>query len=193
MYEYLSNLSFSIRHNIDRADDIANSFSSTQLKSKKWLVDVLSEKCNIPHPNILILGGWYGSFLVPMLTEKFNPSEIVLTDINQDVVRVACSLHKTNKIVKCETLDACSPHKRYVCDILINTSCEHMHTIGSKAVNNPECLYVLQSCDNANDPGHINTPKDTESFATSAGLSQMLFKGRFNLGYKNRFMLIGYK
>lgn len=193
MYRYLSNLSFSIRHNIDRADDIADSFSLTQLKSKKWLVDVLSEKCNIPHPNILILGGWYGSFIVPMLIEKFNPSEIVLTDINQDVVNVARSLHKTNNIVKCETLDACKPNKRYMCDIVINTSCEHMLSIGEETVSNPECLYVLQSCDNANDPGHINTPKDSVSFATSAGLSQILFKGRLDLGHKSRFMIIGYK
>lgn len=193
MYKYLSNLSFSIIHNIDRANDIANSFSLTQLKSKKWLVDVLAEKCNITHPNILILGGWYGSFLVPMLIETINPSKIILTDINRDVVNVARSLHKTNSIVKCEALDACNPNKQYVCDIVINTSCEHMTSVGEKAVSNSGCLYVLQSCDDANDPGHVNTSKDTESFVTSAGLSQILFKGRLDLGHKNRFMVIGYK
>lgn len=192
IYNYLSSLSLTLRQNPNYADDIANSFSPTQLTSKKWLVEELLKRCNIQQPKILILGGWYGSFLVPMLTESLKPSEIILTDIDTNTVRIASSLHVDTESVKYETLDACNPRKRYMCDIVINTSCEHMPTIGEEAVSNPGCLYVLQTCDNAKDPGHINTSNTTEEFVEKTGLSNIIFKGRHNIGHKNRFMVIGY-
>jgi len=193
MYQHLSSLSFVIRQNSERFDDILNSFSDTQLKSKQWIVSELKHYNNISTPKILILGGWYGSFLVPMLNEHLKPEQIILSDIDPQTVKIAAQLHLKATNVVCIELDADNSSAFFDCDILINTSCEHMRTIGSQVVTNSECLYAVQSCDNHNDPGHINIVTNTESFVTNTGLSRILFKGRLDLGHKNRFMLIGYK
>ena len=187
MYKYLSQLSPIIRQNPRQADSIANSFSATQLKSKQWLIEELFKLVNGPDLKILILGGWYGTLLVPMLKDK-KISNIILTDIDPIAVRIAKRIHL------CEThiIDAENPSHQFNVDVVINTSCEHMMTIGDRAVSNTGCLYVLQSCDNDNDPGHINTSMSTDDFVQKTKLSKILFKGRMDLGHKNRFMVIGY-
>lgn len=188
MYTYLSTVSLVIRQNLERADDIANSFSATQLTSKKWLVDELCKVNTAANPRILILGGWYGSLLIPMLKDR-GFANITLTDIDPETVQIASQLHDCSTFV----LDADVPNQKFEVDIIVNTSCEHMTTIGDLVSSNPSCLYALQSCDNTNDPGHINTPTSTEDFVLKTNLSSILFKGRMDLGHKNRFMVIGYK
>lgn len=188
MYDYLSTVSLVIRQNLGRADDIANSFSATQLTSKKWLVNELCKINTITNPRILILGGWYGSLLIPMLKDR-GFTNIVLTDIDPETVQIASQLHDCSTFV----INADKPNQKFEVDIIINTSCEHMTTIGDLASSNPSCLYVLQSCDSNNDPGHINTPTDTDDFVSKTNLSKVLFRGRMNLGHKNRFMVFGYK
>lgn len=191
-FQYLSEISLIIRQNPHRADDIANSFSATQFKSKQWLVDVLSKHNNKSNPKVLILGGWYGSLLVPMLNNQLKPSKIILSDIDPDVVGVATQLHKTTQNVECLVLNGNDPIIELDIDIIINTSCEHMHAFGEISTAS-KCLYALQTCDNANDPGHINTSTSTEEFKQKTKLKKILFAGRQNLGHKNRFMLLGYK
>jgi hypothetical protein len=191
IYKYLTRLSTTIRGHIDDADDIADSLSETQFKSKTWLVEHLMLHYP-PNPHILILGGWYGSYLVPLLNEHIKPCKITLTDIDPRVVDVARSLHNDTN-VEFDILNADQPIRKFDCDVLINTSCEHMHTIGDAVVTNPNCLYVLQSCDNNNDPGHINTSQDTDTFVKKTELTNILYKGRLGYGYKNRFMVIGHK
>jgi len=188
IYNYLSKLSPILRNNSEYVDDIADSFSKTQLQSKQWLVEEMCKVNTKTNPEILILGGWYGSYLVPMLRDAdFN--NITLTDINPKAVNIASQLHNCSTFV----LNAVHPAQTFNPDIVINTSCEHMMTIGDAAVDNPDCLYVLQSCDNPNDPGHINISTNTDDFVKKTGLSRIVFRGRINLGHKNRFMVIGYK
>ena len=188
MYKYLSQLSPIIRQNPSRADSIADSFSVTQLKSKRWLVDELLKLKIATDSKILILGGWYGTLLVPMLNDK-KISNIILTDVDPITVDIARQIHSCQT----HTIDAENPSQQFNVDVVINTSCEHMMTIGDRAVSNSSCLYVLQSCDSTNDPGHINTSTSTDDFVQKTKLSTVLFKGRMNLGHKNRFMVIGYK
>ena len=193
MYQYLSVLSYVLRQNPERMDDIANSLSATQVKSKQWLVSELAKHINKPNPKILILGGWYGSLLVPLLNNQINPSKIILTDIDPKTVKISSQLHKLQTNVECWVLDGDSSLKQFDADVVINTSCEHMQTFGQNTTDNKNCLFVLQSCDNVNDPGHINTAIDTEEFVSKLNLSRVYFKGRMDLGHKNRFMAIGLK
>jgi hypothetical protein len=193
MYEYLTRLSPVIRKNPKHADDIANSFSATQLNSKMWLVNELCKQAIVPNPNILILGGWYGSFLIPLLLERMAPKSITLTDIDQQTVLIASQLHDKSPECNFAILDGDNPQYQFDVDVVINTSCEHMLSIGERAVSNPKCLYVLQSCDNTTDPGHINTVASTGEFLSKTNLATVLFSGRQNLGHKNRFMVIGYR
>ena len=188
MYEYLSQLSPIIRQNPNYANSIADSFSTTQLKSKQWLINELFKLKIAPDSKILILGGWYGTLLIPMLRDK-KISNIILTDVDPITVDIAKQIH----LCQTHIIDAENPSQQFNVDIVINTSCEHMITIGDRAVSNTGCLYVLQSCDSTNDPGHINPSTSTEDFVQKTKLSNILFKGRMNLGHKNRFMVIGHK
>lgn len=171
------------------AMDLANSLSHTQYQSKKWLIDhtTAHAKTDI---KILILGGWYGSYLVPMLIEKIHPTSLILSDVNKHVLRGARILHNHLDKVKTMVIDV-NKDPLPDADIVINTSCEHMHTLGT--VKNKQCLYVYQSCDSRNDPGHINPSHSSDHLAQQGNLSKILYKGRLDLGHKNRFMVIGYK
>ena len=192
MYEYLTQLSMVLRSG-KNVDDIADSFSATQYKSKKWLVDALQKQTIVPDPSILILGGWYGSYLIPLLQETLTPRHIYHNDLNSSVISTAKLLHQSNKNISFHKFDAVKHSEKFRVDILINTSCEHMHTVGTHLVDNPDCLYVLQTCDNQDDPGHINTSHNTDEFVKKTGLTSITFRGRLSLGHKNRFMIIGCK
>ena len=190
MLEYLTKVSSLLQTYPDYADDILNSFSHTQYVSKKWLVDKLEPYVPKQRPiDILIIGGWYGSYLVPLLKQH----NITLTDIDNDTVERSKFLHQLTPNVEFAVLDAENPTTTFNVDICINTSCEHMNTIGDGLIRNPNCLYVLQSCDNTDDPGHINVPTSTDDFVSRIGLTDILFRGRLDLGHKNRFMVIGRK
>lgn len=194
MNDYLTQISLACQVYPDQAPDIMNSLSSTQYKSKQWLVKELSNWMVDDAPTILILGGWYGSYLIPMLKEKYEDCKIIHTDKDPQAVKIASILHKKQINCSFEVLDVDTPETKYTADIVINTSCEHMQTIGHRTVTNPtSCLYVLQSCDSTTDPGHINPSTDTKDFLTKCGLITELFCARINLGNKNRFMAIGYK
>jgi len=191
MYEYLTFLSAALRSG-GNVDDIADSISETQYKSKKWLVDTLVKQELPVNPTILILGGWYGSYLVPLLQETVDPAHIYFNDIDPSVIKIAKTIHRQENITF-HQFDVSSHTEKFHVDLIINTSCEHMGMVGDHLTDNPECLYVLQTCDNRNDPGHVNTSQSTDEFVKKTGLSNILFRGRLSLGHKNRFMVIGNK
>jgi hypothetical protein len=191
MYEYLMNVSSILRSTTD-SQDFADSLSRTQFESKKWLVDTLVKYNNVDNPSVLILGGWYGSYLVPMLYETIKPSKIYFNDISEKCLVVAKKLHPYPNI-SFHQFDATAPYQRFDADIVINTSCEHMSDYTEMLKEGPRCYYVLQTCDNKNDPGHINTSSSTEDFLRKLNLSGLRFAGRRNLGHKNRYMVIGQK
>jgi hypothetical protein len=192
MYEYLTFLSAALRSG-GNVDDIADSISETQYRSKKWLVDTLLKQELPANPTILILGGWYGSYLIPLLQNAVNPSHIYFNDINPSTIKTAEIVHRQNKNITFHVFDVFDHKEKFHVDLIINTSCEHMDAIGDHLTDNPKCLYVLQTCDNKNDPGHVNTSQSTDEFVKKAGLSTIAFRGRLSLGHKNRFMVIGYK
>jgi hypothetical protein len=189
MYKYLTSISSLLRSGIN-VDDFADSISNTQYQSKKWLVEQLAKQLSTPSPTILILGGWYGSYLIPLLQQHIKPVHIHLNDINSQVLEVAQRLHGNNCITY-HQFDATNSMSLFQPDVVVNTSCEHMASYDKMLSCNPNSLFVLQTCDNTNDPGHINVSKSTEEFVTKTGLTNILWSGRLNLGHKNRFMVIG--
>lgn len=194
MNEYLAQISLVCQLYPEQTSDILNSLSSTQYKSKQWLVTELCNWVTDEAPTILIIGGWYGSYLIPMLKEKYSNCKIIHTDKDPLTIEIASKLHKKQTDCVFEVLDAETPTKRYTPDILINTSCEHMMTIGQHAITNQTtCLYALQSCDSTKDPGHVNASIDTKDFSKKCNLLTELLCARINLGNKNRFMSIGFK
>lgn len=201
MIEYFRNVSDILRTaSPDRIQDLANSFSDTQYQSKKWLMSMLAKQ-NVPKaPSVLILGGWYGSYLVPWLNEAYAPRHILLTDVDPETLVYAEMLHGIRNI-KQRTLATglidveteLFKIEQRTFDVVINTSCEHIHGFGDVKTANPDTLYVYQSCDRDNDPGHINPVSSTNELIEKSKLTKILFRGRLDLGHKNRYMVIGQK
>ena len=193
MNNYLAYISSVCEQYPHRSTNLIESININQYKSKSWLVEELLKWVPDESPTILILGGWYGSYLIPMLKKQYPNSTIIHTDKDPHTVEIASRLH--HDITNCtfEVLDTHNPTKQYIADILINTSCEHMEKLGMDMLSNKyNCLYALQSCDNKNDPGHINTSVNTRDFSQKCNLATELFTARMDLGHKNRFMIIGY-
>lgn len=195
--DYLIGISTALRKGVNSID-LADSMSATQFQSKLWLVNNLSSIPNTSNKVIMILGSWYGMYLVPMIKQLINPRHIILNDINSEVLYYAEWIHgKTNMSYKCFDVSSFpemvfneSP------DIVINTSCEHMNDMSGlvKFLHSKDIkpLYALQVCDSRNDPGHINPKATLHDFICSTLLQNLLFQGTLNLGHKKRFMVIGH-
>lgn len=176
-------------------DDFADSFSNTQYRSKKWLTDKLTETVStykLKADRILILGGWYGSYLVPLL-QDLKPKTIILNDKNPYAIEVAMELHGSliepaffNVEKNPEHISLLSP------DIVINTSCEHMFDMKNITTKNKNTFFAFQSCNNTNDPGHINVAYSSDDLHNQSGLDELLYKGSLDLGHKKRFMVMGF-
>lgn len=192
-YSYLSKFSDVLRKGIDRSS-FADSLSNTQYISKSWLTTELSKIDFVYNRRIIILGGWFGSYLIPLLHASVKPEKIVLNDLNPDCLYFAEILHG-KKNIKYECFDVCKTSNLIYSslpDVVINTSCEHMHDMNNIIDKRYNCLYVFQSCNSTNDPGHINPKKTLEDFVVSTGLNTIVFYGTKDLGHKKRHMVIGY-
>lgn len=177
--------------------DFATSITPNQFNSKRWLIRELAKHSDLfgSNPRVMILGAWYGSFLIPMVREQFNPKSIIVNDLNPEVLECGRVLHNDD-ICSYECFDveqSLDYLKKVSVDVLINTSCEHMFDMRNVVTASSNTVYALQSCDNKNDPGHINTAATTEEFVKQTGITNVLYKGRLSLSNKTRFMVIGTK
>ena len=124
----LENVFSSIVHHPDLEEDILDSFSVNQFKSKTALLDAV-EKLNILDSNstVVIWGCWYGSILIPALANKVK--KIAGIDLNETVLKIAKNKFFTNfNNVEFIVDDAFKTYRDIYLDtnLIINTSCEHM-------------------------------------------------------------------
>lgn len=118
-----------IKNNTERSDDIIDSFSENQFRSKIRIFDAFDELgVDYKNSKAAIFGCWYGSILIPYLIHK-GIKKITAIDLDDNTIAIA----KNDFFPNCSNVDfitadvATSKLKRYAdCDIFINTSCEHM-------------------------------------------------------------------
>ena len=155
--------------------DLLDSFSPNQFKSKENLIThinnlgILDDKSEI-----VILGGWYGSILIPAFR---NVKEITLIDIDDNVVKIAKNRlfnHYTNVDYITADVFNLDKHKSRVenADLIINTSCEHMKPMKELELYS-NSYFAFQSNDMFDIPTHINCVNDIEEFE-----KQMPFNAR---------------
>ena len=81
---------------------------------------------------------------------------------------------------------------RYIEDVVINTSCEHIENIKQWVSLVPKGrTIVLQSNSSEEDKDHINCVKSIEEFIEQTGLTDIIFSGSLEFSMYNRFMIIG--
>jgi hypothetical protein len=183
---------------------VLDSMNRSQLESKLWIVNELSELMLFPK-SVALLGGWYANYIVPLLIE--HGVELIHNfEIDEDAKAISYKFNKTykdKKQYKCDIVNTMfdsvwNKQKKTepVFDFIINTSCEHMfpmrrfRELNKKLSGNP--IYVLQSTNEDKYEDHINCVSGPEELAEQAELIDVVYSGTKVLDNgMNRFMVIG--
>lgn len=148
--------------------DIIDSFSDNQFNSKKTLLRLIEELDILrSDSSVFIMGCWYGSILIPLLSDKVRT--IIAMDLDDTVIRIGKNkLFKeyTNIIWSTGDVFLYPIHNPDV-NLIINTSCEHMTSmkdwpfwdrVGDNA------YFAFQSNDMYQIEGHTNCVSSIEEF-----------------------------
>ena len=108
--------------------DIIDSFSDTQFKAKRKLLELINSLDILDHNSeVIIWGSWYGSILIPELSK--NTKRVTAIDLDDQAIKISKNrFFKDYKNLDFITDDIFSKFRpRYLnTKLFINTSCEHM-------------------------------------------------------------------
>ena len=188
--QLFKNIMAEARHN----KDLLDSFSPNQFKSKERLINHIRD-LNIVNETseIVIFGGWYGSILIPAFKEV---KQITLIDKDKDVISIAKNrlfTHYTNVDFISKDVFEWAPDSSRIkkCNLIINTSCEHMTSM--KELNlETKAYFAYQSNNMTNIEGHINCVNNIEKFKNQLpSNAKVLIEDEIKDDRGTRFLLIG--
>ena len=162
-------------------------------KSKERIIKHIRDQLILrTDSEIVILGGWYGSILIPAFKEV---KRITIIDLNDDVIRIAKNrLFNHYKNVDFITGDVFN--ERYKgriqnADLIINTSCEHMPSM-KKLELYTNAHFAFTSNNMYDIEGHINCVSSIEEFKWQLPDNAKVIKeDRIVDDRGTRFILIG--
>ena len=183
---------------------VLDSMNESQLVSKMWLVEELSN-LNVKPVNISLLAGWFAQYIVPLLYDNFESIEWIENfEMDRDVKSLAYKFNTRYKkedkykvsiknVMFGNLISLSSP----TFDTVINCSCEHMYPMSKfRELKNTgvddNALYILQSSNDTQYDDHINCVDDADELADQANLVDILYAGEKLLpNGMTRFMVIG--
>ena len=178
------------RHNKDLLDSV----SPNQFKSKERLIKHIRDMLIIStNSEIVILGGWYGSILIPALKEV---KRITLIDKDRDVIGIAKNRlfdHYENvDFISKDVFDWAPDSKRIkTCNLIINTSCEHMSSMKELKLDT-KAYFAYQSNNMYDIEGHINCVSSIEEFKCQLpDNAKVMLEDKIVDDRGTRFLLIG--
>jgi len=160
--QLFKNIMAEARHNTDLLD----SYSPNQFKSKENLInhindlDILNDESEI-----VILGGWYGSILIPAFKDV---KEITLIDIDDNVIKISKNRlfnHYTNVDYITTNVFNLKKHKNRVenANLIINASCENMKSMNELQLDT-NAYFAFQSNNMYDIHDSINCVKSMDEF-----------------------------
>lgn len=182
----LKNVYQTIREYPHLKDDLLDSFSDNQMAAKTALVDSILKIDDInSESTVVIWGGWYGSILIPLLTNKVK--KIIVIDLNPEPLQIAKNrLFNYYKNIEYICDDVFKKYKTAYLEtnLIINTSCEHMPPMkewewfakGALKTDSPRkhkfnspklssnCWFAFQSNNMFGIEGHINCVNSLQEF-----------------------------
>ena len=183
---------------------VLDSMNESQLVSKMWLVEELSN-LNVKPVNISLLAGWFAQYIVPLLYDNIESIEWIENfEMDRDIKSLAYKFNTRYKkedkykvsirnVMFGNLISLSSP----TFDTVINCSCEHMYPMSKfKELKNTgvndDALYILQSSNDTQYDDHINCVNDADELADQANLAEILYAGeRLLPNGMTRFMVIG--
>ena len=183
-----------IKENKDYANDIIDSFSDNQFKSKLKVIDYIN-KLDVLNKDseVIIFGSWYGSILIPNLANKVK--RISCIDLDEQVLKIAknrlFSDYKNVEYLKGDVFDL--DLKRYhSTDLFINTSCEHMPPMNTWPYWPEHTNFVFTSNNMTDIEGHINCVNSIDEFKEQLPeRAEVLYQEEVEDTRGIRYMLIG--
>ena len=179
------------RHN----SDLLDSYSPNQFKTKERLIGHIRDLNVVNEQSeITILGGWYGSILIPAFKEA---KRISLIDIDKNATSIGKQrLFKHYNNVDFITSDVFDKNRygriRYA-NLVINTSCEHMKPMRElEALQQSNAYFAFTSNNMLGIEGHINCVYDLDDFEKQMpDNAKVLVRDSITDERGTRFMLIG--
>ena len=169
--------------------------TESQMESKLWLATELMS-VDISSKNVALLGGWFAHIITTLLMDEVNVDTVTNFEIDQDAKFISYKFnrrYKPNYKAKRKNITISSLNEN--CDLIINTSCEHMFPMWKFRELNPQLKnswYVLQSTDDDQYDDHINCVKDEFHLAEQANFTDIKYSGEKKLpNGMTRFMVIG--
>lgn len=177
------------RHNTDLLD----SFSPNQFKSKEMLIKMVNDLSMVDsNSEIVILGGWYGSILIPAFK---HVKRITLIDLNDQVIGLAKRrLFNHYNNVDFITSDVWNENRLgriQNANLIINTSCEHMRPMKELKLDT-NAYFAFQSNNMRSIKDHINCVGGIDEFQKQLpDNARVLDKGIIEDERGLRFTLVG--
>ena len=178
------------RHNKDLLDSV----SPNQYRSKEVLIKHV-ENLQLVDQNseIVIFGGWYGTILIPAF--KYV-DRITLIDKNKNIIGVAKNRlfdhYKNVDFISKDVFDWAPDSKRIkTCNLIINTSCEHMPSM-KKLELDTKSYFAYQSNNMYDIEGHINCVSSIEEFKWQLpDNAKVMVEDKITDERGTRFLLVG--
>ena len=173
--------------------DLLDSYSPNQFKSKERLIDLI-KNLNIEFQDVVILGCWYGSILIPALKES---KRITAIDINPKTISIAKNrLFKDWKNVDFITSDVFSKDRFgriKNANLIINASCENMKSMKElEALSESKSYFAFQSNDMYDNYDSINCVQGIGEFKNQLpNNAKVLIEDEIKDDRGIRFTLIG--
>ena len=191
-----------------RSYDIINATNPAQVSSKEWLVEhlssVLKDDNNLRDGKIrdvLIMGAWYGITGGLLRQEIGEECKIWNIDSDPECQRIGYKLQNNienlqNNIFATEDAIDYYFERTDAFQLIINTSCEHMEKEDIDmilSIKPPNTIICFQSNNMHEEPEHINTHENLESFVDSLNLVKVFWSGTYvpRESTYERYMVIG--
>jgi hypothetical protein len=196
--------------NYNMRDRIIDSFSTNQFKAKETIVNKLVELNIITKESrIAIMGGWFGSILIPALIDKV--AHIDLYDLDEITIRISKNIicpdyknvrHYIRNVFDDIPTDMPCKHvhpnsKEYHepavlnWDVLINPSCEHMPPMRDWPWWFPNKYFCLTSNNMFDIEDHINCVSTIDDFIMQLPPCDILHEDIISDDRGDRFLIIG--
>ena len=181
----------------DVGNDIIDSFSNNQFKSKIQLLDKIDQLDILNKDSeVVIFGCWFGSIIVPALSNRVK--KITGIDLDPIAIRVAQNRFFSdykNVVFKKGDVFASDQEIQHNATLFINTSCEHMlpmkewpHWSELKS----DAYFAFQSNNMFQIEGHVNCVNSLEEFKSQLPEnSEVLIEDEIDDTRGTRYMLIG--
>mgnify|MGYP000610051533 FL=1 len=176
-------------------NNLLDSFSPNQFKTKERLIGHIRDLNIVDNKSeITILGGWYGSILIPAFKKA---KRISLIDLDKQVVSIAKQRifnHYNNiDFITSDVFDKNRYGRIRYANLIINTSCEHMKPMRElEALQQSNAYFAFTSNNMLSIEGHINCVYDLDDFEKQMPENaKVLVRDSITDERGTRFMLIG--